>query len=982
MIPIDLVLKDIKRSLNTDTVGFPSPSGIEILLSTTSPNAPPHKHATVDDTSGAYTDSCKNEPHRNSIGASTDENPASGTGSMSASCRSSMMGSSLTRFLTSNDPTADCTTVNMHAMPRSLPHDCPILPEPHGADIVSEDLPLQRKSDVNPTQQNFTSPFAADAPRSQQFDRYGELTQRIPALESGKHQEHESNRRQTRPSATQASLKMLSGFEEALAVPPRGSALATAYKDDPRIVGPIENKPKARGARHILIWNTKRSEFGEEDEVPNFTGTKSKVPEEQHAEHIRKTIESKMKTNWENKKYISRTDLEAIFTESTIRTLISEDESLRNSEFKIAQHECAVDADAMASEILTSASRLLALCVYVDLPLSCLHSLMGRGITDLYLPLSEVDCPDPKYATRWGFLTMMQGGFLAHHFDDNLGISKYRQLDSRIVVPIMFNEHNDRIGEGSFGVVHKVSIDPDHHNFSSDRTITFALKRFFEQGQRTQDDFARESRMLQMLSQVASPHITPHLASWTQNDKFYMLFPRAECNLRTYLRRKMPPVLDKRFVLWLLAQLHGLADAVRHIHNLGSLSLKHAAMSTEGCPGENFKYTGFHHDIKPDNILVFDDGSNAYGTLKIGDFGSGKFGRALSGGSGISQESYFTDNLGDGDETYGAPDRTIEGKMSRPYDLWSLGCVFLEMVAGFLQTETSGLDDFASARRKTSDTIRHSSSAFWYIDTDCKARLKPAVVDKLAQLSSLCSGKRGFEQLIRSIRKMLTLSPSDRITAPELCNELYAIQIQAEVDTWDNPDDYIRPNSSDAVGSNKSGQCSFEAGGEDDSHRFGCDVKHAYLRDEEVVLDLANETLNKSENLSETGLGQVVQEGLLEKRKMHGEVMEKQKELNQTDVDAGNQRHAAVLAGLQEEIQKKDREHERSMATPNTNSELSQAIHDGLGTVALVMPEIAAGMRRWDGRLRVTHTWNKLSNVRAVVSRWRCTSDSLTVLGQ
>lgn len=154
----------------------------------------------------------------------------------------------------------------------------------------------------------------------------------------------------------------------------------------------------------------------------------------------------------------------------------------------------------MTNEILTSASRLLALCVYVNLLLSCLYSLMGRGITDTYLPLSEADGPHSKYAIRWGFLTMMQGGFLAHHFDDDLGVPKYRQLDSKIVVPIMFNEHNDRIDEGSFGVVHKGSIDPAHHSFSSDRTMTFALKRFFGHGQRTKDNFARELRMLQLLS--------------------------------------------------------------------------------------------------------------------------------------------------------------------------------------------------------------------------------------------------------------------------------------------------------------------------------------------------------------------------------------------------------------------------------------------------------------------------------------------------
>jgi hypothetical protein len=133
--------------------------------------------------------------------------------------------------------------------------------------------------------------------------------------------------------------------------------------------------------------------------ILSFAETNSKVPNEQHAEPIRKSTESRVKKSWENINYIARTGLEAIFTESAIRALIREDESLRDAEFLIAQHGRTVDADSMTNEILTSTSRVLALCVYVDLPLSFLHSLMRRGITGLYLPLSQVDCPELNYAT-------------------------------------------------------------------------------------------------------------------------------------------------------------------------------------------------------------------------------------------------------------------------------------------------------------------------------------------------------------------------------------------------------------------------------------------------------------------------------------------------------------------------------------------------------------------------------------------------------
>lgn len=275
-------------------------------------------------------------------------------------------------------------------------------------------------------------------------------------------------------------------------------------------------------------------------------------------------------------------------------------------------------------------------------------------------------------------------------------------------------------------------------------------------------------------------------------------------------------------------------------------------MSTEDRREEKSEHTGFHHDIKPENILVFDDGSSLYGTLKIGDFGSGKVGRALSGNSGISQESFFTHNLGDSDQAYGAPDYLIEGKASRPCDLWSLGCVFPEMMICLLQTEKSGVDDFASARRKTQDITRLSSPAFGHMDNDCKVRLKPVVVSKLVQLRSLYSGKRAFEQLVRSIGRMLKVTPSDRITAPEICKELCAIQLQAEADMRDDPDHYLRlnktqrrPSSPDAVGAKKSERCFFDAGSEDDTDLFRGDVNNACLRDEDICFDIVNDTVNE-----------------------------------------------------------------------------------------------------------------------------------------
>lgn len=62
----------------------------------------------------------------------------------------------------------------------------------------------------------------------------------------------------------------------------------------------IQNRQKAKKARRQSMRNIKRSEAEKQDKFLSFVEKNWKVPDEQHAEQIRKAIESKMK-NWENK---------------------------------------------------------------------------------------------------------------------------------------------------------------------------------------------------------------------------------------------------------------------------------------------------------------------------------------------------------------------------------------------------------------------------------------------------------------------------------------------------------------------------------------------------------------------------------------------------------------------------------------------------------------------------------------------------------
>jgi len=516
----------------------------------------------------------------------------------------------------------------------------------------------------------------------------------------------------------------------------------------------------------------------------------NKVEGERYVVTVQRAIEKKLKRNWQDDEFIPRKDLVEIFSESTIKELINNDRSIQlNSDAK----------EKFIEDVTYCATRLLAVCVYADLPLACLYHLMNgveQKHKDTDLPLTQIHCPEEAYSKKFRDLLKWQCGFIAHEFDDDKGRPKHWQLKDKIIVPIMFDKVQDKLGEGGFGIVYKVYIDPDHHVFSSDRNRPYALKIFKELGSRTELDFKRESETLSTLSTLPHPHITPHLASWTQDSKFYMLFPCAETHLGQFLRTRPNPELDNTFVLWLLQQLKGLADGVRHIHNLGPSGLGPEAMARDPRRPTKRGRTGFHHDLRPQNILVFVDDnvgdrppSITDFVLKISDFGTAKISNMLSHSGFVEKSSYKTRNLSHGDTVYGAPDFALMGETSRPYDVWSLGCIFLEILLWTFGLSDSDLNTFEFDRLLSPEAKGHQTPAYWCRDDRGKVRLKPPVVQRLKRLQDHCKGRGIFEKLVSCTAKMLTVHPNQRPDALYVYNVMDTQLLQAKVDLT-KPDFY------------------------------------------------------------------------------------------------------------------------------------------------------------------------------------------------
>ena len=275
--------------------------------------------------------------------------------------------------------------------------------------------------------------------------------------------------------------------------------------------------------------------------------------------------------------------------------------------------------------------------------------------------------------------------------------------------------------------------------------------------------------MLRELRKLAHAHIVTHLATWTQDGRHYIILPYAQCDLRKYMEHN---TFAQKDTLWLLDQLRGMTEAVRRIHNLSDKEepTSNLAVMTPA-PGE--RTTAWHHDIKPENILFFKDSCSSCGIFRLADWGSAKV-------NPYRTRSHNTRSP-IGTLTYEPPEYTSKGTTSRPHDIWSLGCVFLELlvwaVFGWKHEQTFS-DKRDGKRDANSGTDSIMDDTFWQKSGN-EYKLRQSVVTQLQNLDEEL-GKPGalpFKEVVGYIRRMLEIEAQKRIKAHELCTLLGKVNL-------------------------------------------------------------------------------------------------------------------------------------------------------------------------------------------------------------
>jgi serine/threonine protein kinase len=219
---------------------------------------------------------------------------------------------------------------------------------------------------------------------------------------------------------------------------------------------------------------------------------------------------------------------------------------------------------------------------------------------------------------------------------------------------------------GSFGVVEKVCL-------ISDNKKVYARKQLYLAGE---ENAARIEKEIAVLRSFRHPHVVPFHGSYKLSGSTFLMFELCEMTLGRFLShppqyfQQMPTgkALGK-MLNWML----DLTSALHAFHTLGSM----------------------HRDIKPENILL--KGDHIY----LSDFG------LATQSSAPSQHPASIS----GTEMYKAPEMETNAKYSRKSDVFSLGCVFLEILA---VANNKSVETFRSFRQTYGNKSCHRSEHTCY----------------------------------------------------------------------------------------------------------------------------------------------------------------------------------------------------------------------------------------------------------------------------
>ncbi|RYP46351.1 hypothetical protein DL768_007414 [Monosporascus sp. mg162] len=198
------------------------------------------------------------------------------------------------------------------------------------------------------------------------------------------------------------------------------------------------------------------------------------------------------------------------------------------------------------------------------------------------------------------------------------------------------------------------------------------------------------------------------------------------------------------------ANVYGLADALGRIHNFNFED-----------DGLEFSRIGYHHDLRPANILVCD------GKFVIADFGLSKL-KPDDQSSRTILRGGQDDYLGPEHFNY---EQWVSGSVGRQLDVWAFGCILAE-IATFI--ERKDVREFREKRMATHRGEHPVTDHAFHLG----GKIRPAVSQWLDELIFRPADPQ-VAQLVAVVRDMLNPNPFKRPKISEITPKLQLLAIDS-----------------------------------------------------------------------------------------------------------------------------------------------------------------------------------------------------------
>jgi cyclin-dependent kinase len=280
----------------------------------------------------------------------------------------------------------------------------------------------------------------------------------------------------------------------------------------------------------------------------------------------------------------------------------------------------------------------------------------------------------------------------------------------------------EKIGEGTYGQVYKAK------DRRTDTIIALKRIRLEAEGEGIPSNAIRE---ISLLKELRHQNIVRLYDVVHTEKKLTLVFEYLDQDLKKYLD-VCDGGLDLKIVKSFLFQL---LTGVTYCHH----------------------HRVLHRDLKPQNLLI-----NREGELKLADFG-------LARAFGIPVRSYTHEVV---TLWYRAPDVLLGStKYSTPIDLWSIGCIFAEMVNGKPSfTGTTEETQLETIFRQLGNPEPHFSGV---LELKWKPEYAALETKGPEAVADLVRGKDLDEQGIDLLQKILVYDPAKRISAQAARNHPY-----------------------------------------------------------------------------------------------------------------------------------------------------------------------------------------------------------------